>query len=163
MPQLYSNINQQFLIPTFRPISCLVYKILKTPHEQLHPIIIKSHEELPPIKIKSHSKFYTFIKKPKKLGSLTYGTCIKTNHMIRFLMQLYGSRNNHFLYIITFLDSLLQELQKLPTLKQIVSFDIGPKYIVSDYIQGHIIWELRSQALHTQESLVLMRNQLNPN
>jgi hypothetical protein len=59
-------------------------------------------------------------------------------------MQLYASRNNHFLYIITFLDSLLEELQELPTLKQFVSFDIGPKYIISDYNQGHIIWELRT-------------------
>jgi hypothetical protein len=60
-------------------------------------------------------------------------------------MQLYGSRNNHFLYIITFLDSLLEELQELPTLKEIVSFGIGPKYIISDYNQGHIIWELRTR------------------
>jgi hypothetical protein len=88
---------------------------------------------------------FFYIKKPQKLGSLTYGTCIKKNHIIRFLMQLYASRNNHCLYIITFLDSMLEELQELPTLKQILSFDIGPKYIISDYNQGHIIWELRTR------------------
>ena len=80
-----------------------------------------------------------FIKKPKKLGSLTYGTCIKKIHIIRFLMQLYASRNIHFLYIITFLDSLLEGLQEILTLKQFVSLDIGLKCIISDYNQGHII------------------------
>jgi hypothetical protein len=39
-------------------------------------------------------------------------------------MQLYASSNNHFLYIITFLDSLLEGLQEVPTLNEIVSFDI---------------------------------------
>jgi hypothetical protein len=57
-------------------------------------------------------------------------------------MQLYASRNIHFLYIITFLGSLLEGLQEFPTLKQFVSLDIGLKYIMSDYNQGHIIWEL---------------------
>jgi hypothetical protein len=62
-------------------------------------------------------------------------------------MQLYASRNNHFLYIITFLDSLLLEgLQAIPSLKQIVSFDIGLKYIISDYNQGQITWELCTRA-----------------
>jgi hypothetical protein len=61
-------------------------------------------------------------------------------------MQLYASRDNHFLYIITFMDSLLEGLQELPTLKQIVSFDIGLNYIISDYNQGHIIRELHTRA-----------------
>jgi hypothetical protein len=56
-------------------------------------------------------------------------------------MQLYASKNIHFL----FLDSLLEGLQELPTLKQIVSFGIGLKYIISDYNQGHIIRELRTR------------------
>ena len=76
------------------------------------------------------------------LGSLTYGTCIKTNHINSFLMQLYASRNIHFLYIITFLHSLLEGLQKLPTLKQIVSLNIGLKFVISYYGQGHIIQDL---------------------
>jgi hypothetical protein len=38
-------------------------------------------------------------------------------------MQLYASRNIHFLYIITFLDSLLEGLQEFPTLKQFLSLD----------------------------------------
>jgi hypothetical protein len=40
------------------------------------------------------------------------------NHIIRFLMQLYASKYIFFLYIITFLDSLLEGLQGVPTLKQ---------------------------------------------
>ena len=80
----------------------------------------------------------------KKLGSLKYGTCIK-NHIIMFLMQLYASKYINFLYIITFLDSLLEGLQGFPTLKQIVSLNIGLKRIISDYKHGHIIWELRTR------------------
>ena len=79
------------------------------------------------------------------MGSLTYGTCIKINHVIWFLMQLSASKYIHFLYIITFLDSLLEGLQGFPTLKQIVSLNIGLKRIISDYIQGHIIRELRTR------------------
>jgi hypothetical protein len=85
-------------------------------------------------------KFYL-----KNLGNLTYGTCIKKIHKIRFLMQLYASRNIHFLYVITFLDSLLEGLQEFPTLKQFVSLKIGLKCIISDYNQGPIIWELRTR------------------
>jgi hypothetical protein len=40
-------------------------------------------------------------------------------------MQLYAPRNIRFIYIITFLDSLLKGLQEFPTLKQFVSIDIG--------------------------------------
>jgi hypothetical protein len=47
-------------------------------------------------------------------------------------MQLYASRNIHFLHIITFFDSLLEVLQEFPTLKQFVSLDIGLKCIISD-------------------------------
>ena len=45
-------------------------------------------------------------------------------------MQLYASQYIHFLYIITFLDSLLEGLQGFPTLKQIVSLNIGLKHII---------------------------------
>jgi hypothetical protein len=71
---------------------------------------------------------------------LTYGTCIKNHHMIRFLVQLYASKNIRFLYIITFLDSLLEGLQEFSTLKQFVSLDIGLKC----NNQGHIKHELRT-------------------
>jgi len=70
---------------------------------------------------------------------------LKKNHIIRFLMQLYASKHIRFLYIITFLDSLLKGLQGFPTLKQIVSLNIGLKSIISDYNQGHIIRELRTR------------------
>ena len=60
-------------------------------------------------------------------------------------MQLYASKYIHFLYMITFLDSLLEGLQGFPTLKQIVSLNIGLKHIISDYNQGHIIRELRTR------------------
>jgi hypothetical protein len=60
-------------------------------------------------------------------------------------MQLYASKYIRFLYIITFLDSLLKGLQGFPTLKQIVSLNIGLKSIISDYNQGHIIRELRTR------------------
>ena len=58
-------------------------------------------------------------------------------------MQLHASKYIHFLYIITFLDSLLEGF---PTLKKIVSLNIGLKRIISDYNQGHIIRELRTRA-----------------
>jgi hypothetical protein len=67
--------------------------------------------------------------------------------MIRFLMQLNASKYICFLYIITFLDSLLEGLQGCPTLKQIVSLNIGLKHIISYYNQGHIIQELRTRVL----------------
>ncbi len=60
-------------------------------------------------------------------------------------MQLYASRNIHFLYIITFLESLLEGLQEFSTLKQIISLEIELKCIISDYNQGHIIRELRTR------------------
>jgi hypothetical protein len=60
-------------------------------------------------------------------------------------MQLYASQYIHFLYIITFLDSLLEVLQEFPTLKQIISLNIGLQRIISDYNQGHIMRELRTQ------------------
>jgi hypothetical protein len=60
-------------------------------------------------------------------------------------MQLYASKYTRFLYIFTFLDSLLEGLQGFPTLKQIVSLNIGLKRIISDYNQGHIIRELRTR------------------
>jgi hypothetical protein len=59
-------------------------------------------------------------------------------------MQLYASKYIHFLYIITILDCLLEGLQGFPTLKQIVSLNIGLKRIISDYNHGHIIRELRT-------------------
>jgi hypothetical protein len=60
-------------------------------------------------------------------------------------MQLYASKYIRFLYIFTFLDSLLEGLQGFPTLKQIVSLNIGLKRIISDYNQGHILRELRTR------------------
>jgi len=62
-------------------------------------------------------------------------------------MQLYASKYIRFLYIITFFDSLLEGLQGFPTLKQIVSLNIGLNRIISDYNQGHIIQELRTREL----------------
>jgi hypothetical protein len=67
-------------------------------------------------------------------------------------MQLYASKHIRFLYIITFLDSLLKGLQGFPTLKQIVSLNIGLKSIISDYNQGHIIRELRTRGRGSPES-----------
>jgi hypothetical protein len=63
-------------------------------------------------------------------------------------MQLNASKYIRFLYIITFLDSLLEGLQGYPTLKQIVSLNIELKRIISDYNQGHIIRELRTRGAH---------------
>jgi len=57
-------------------------------------------------------------------------------------MLLLSSKNIHFIYIITFLDSLLNELQEFSTLQQTISFEIGLKCIISDYNVSHIIWEL---------------------
>ena len=61
-------------------------------------------------------------------------------------MHLYASKYIRFLYIITFLNSLLEGLQGFPKLKQIVSLNIGLKRIISDYNQGHIIRELHTRA-----------------
>ena len=96
---------------------------------------------MPPTKIKSHwqciiynKKILLFlIKKPKKVASLAYATCIKKTHTIRFLMLLHASRNIHFLYKIPFLDFLLEGSQEFPTLKKIISLEIGLKCIISDY------------------------------
>ena len=71
-------------------------------------------------------------------------------------MQLYASRNIHFLYIITFLDSLLEGLQECPTLKQITSLEIGLKCIISDYNQGHIIRELRTRGYKPSKKALLV-------
>lgn len=38
------------------------------------------------------------LENPKKLGSLTYDSCITKTHIIRLLMQLYDSMNIHVLY-----------------------------------------------------------------
>ena len=57
-------------------------------------------------------------------------------------MQLYASRNIHFLYILTFWDSLLERLHEFPTSKQIMSLNIGQKCIISYYNESHIIQEL---------------------
>jgi hypothetical protein len=67
-------------------------------------------------------------------------------------MQLYASRNIHFLYIITFLDSLLEGLQEFPTLEQLVSLNIRLKCIISDYNQCHIIRKLHTQGVATNIS-----------
>ena len=88
--------------------------------------------------------------KAQKVESLTCGTCIKKNHMIMFLMQLYASRNIHFLYIITFLISLLKELQVFPTLKKILSLKIRLRCIISDNNEVHIARELGSQEFGIQ-------------
>jgi len=57
-------------------------------------------------------------------------------------MPLLSLKNIHFMYIITFFDSLLKGLQEFPTFKQIIFFEIGLKCFKSDYNQGHILWEL---------------------
>ena len=54
-------------------------------------------------------------------------------------MQLYAIWNIHFMYLITFLDSLLEGLREFLTLKQIKSLKVGLKCIISDYNQGYII------------------------
>ena len=71
-------------------------------------------------------------------------------------MQLYASKYIRFLYIITFLDSLVKGLQGSPTLKQIVSLNIGLKSIISDYNQGHIIRELRTRGSTSKEISVAL-------
>jgi hypothetical protein len=45
---------------------------------------------------------------------------------------------------------LLEGLQGFPTLKQIVSLNIGLKRIISDYNQGHIIRELCTRGMRLQ-------------
>ena len=69
-------------------------------------------------------------------------------------MQFYASQYIHFLYIITFLDSLLEGLQGFPTLKQIVSLNIGLKRIISDYNQDHIIQELCTR----EDTIIYLKN-----
>jgi hypothetical protein len=57
---------------------------------------------------------------------------------------------------------LLEGLQGFPTLKQIVSLNIGLKRIISDYNQGHIIRELSTRGRilicppHTLKSSLLI-------
>jgi hypothetical protein len=63
-------------------------------------------------------------------------------------MQPYASRNICFLYMITYLDSLLEALQEFPTLKPILALEIGLNYIISDYNQGHTIQELHTWGGH---------------
>jgi hypothetical protein len=70
-------------------------------------------------------------------------------------MELYASKYIRFLYIITFLDSLLEGLQGFPTLKQFVSLNIGLKHIRSDYNQGHIIRELRTRDVHNNRPIFI--------
>ena len=70
-------------------------------------------------------------------------------------MLLLSPKNIHFIYIITFLDSLLKGLQEFSTFKQIIFLEIGLKCIISDYNQGHIIWEL-----HTRAHILLIVNSL---
>jgi hypothetical protein len=74
-------------------------------------------------------------------------------------MQLHASRNVYILYIIsTFLDSLLEGLQKFPTLKQIISLEmeIHSKWF---YDQGLIIQKLRTQ----EPQLLLLIQAVFPN
>jgi len=59
-------------------------------------------------------------------------------------MLLLLSKNIHFMYPITILDSLLKGLQEFLTLKQIIFLEIGLKCIRSDCNQGLII-----QKIHT--------------
>jgi hypothetical protein len=77
-------------------------------------------------------------------------------------MQLYASKYIRFLYIFTFLDSLLEGLQGFPTLKQIVSLNIGLKRIISDYNQGHIIRELRTRGVINDNLPYNVIKNLNP-
>jgi len=76
---------------------------------------------------------------PPKLGTLSHDTSIKKTYIIRFLMILLSSKTINFMYIITFLDSLLKGLQEYPTLKQIISLDTGLKCIINNYNKGYII------------------------
>jgi hypothetical protein len=62
-------------------------------------------------------------------------------------MQLFASSNIHFMYKMSFLDSLLEGLQEFPTLKQIISLEIELKCIISDNNEGHIIRELRTSGV----------------
>jgi len=70
-------------------------------------------------------------------------------------MQLYALKYIHFLYIITFLESLLKGLQGFPTLKQIILLNIGLKHIISDYNQDHIIRELRTRGSYIIEHIYI--------
>ena len=66
---------------------------------------------------------------------------------IRFLVQLYHASRN-ILYMIISLDSMLGGIQESPTLKQIISLEIGLICIISDNKQGRILHELRTWALN---------------
>jgi len=55
-------------------------------------------------------KIIFLIKKSQKVGNLSYDTCIRKTHIIRFLMLLLSSINIHFTYIIIFWDLLLKGL-----------------------------------------------------
>ena len=122
---------------------------LHTPMHNLKKIHTSSCLQLKVIVISNFlfhkNKYQFFIKKLKKLGSLTYGTCIKNPYMTWFVMQLYASRNIHFRYKITFLDSLLEVLQEFSTLEKIPSLEIALKCIISEYNPDHVIRELRTR------------------
>ena len=61
---------------------------------------------------------------------------ILKNYVLHLLMQLYASRNIHFLCRIIFLDFLLEELREFPA-----SLEIGLKRVKNDHTQGHVIRE----------------------
>lgn len=61
-------------------------------------------------------------------------------------MQSYASKNIIFLYIITFLDSLLEGLQEFTKLKITIPLEIGLKCIVSNYNYGYILCKLHIKA-----------------
>ena len=50
------------------------------------------------------------------------------------------------IYVFTFFDSLLEELQEFPTLKHIISLEIGLNCIITYYNRGHIVRELRTRS-----------------
>lgn len=69
----------------------------------------------------------------------------KNSYKEGFSIQLYVSTNIHVLYMNTCLDPLSEGLHDFPTLKQILSLDIGIKCIMNDYNQRHITRELHNQ------------------
>jgi len=75
-------------------------------------------------------------------------------------MLLLSSKNIHFIYIITFLDSLLKELQEFSTSQQIISLEIRLKCIISDYNLSHIKWELHTRGIR-RDAFKLNREQWN--
>ena len=60
-----------------------------------------------------------FIKK-KNLHNVFIIYIYTYNHIIRFSIQLHDLRKTLFLYIVIFLDSLLETLQDFPTLKKVL-------------------------------------------